>query len=55
MSLPVTLKPIISNLREITVGMSEEQKVNTYNENIKILLEQINILQYNIQEVNENG
>jgi len=55
MSLPVTLKDIIPNLREVTVDMPDEEKVAIYNENIKILLENMLALEYNIKEVNENG
>lgn len=55
MALPVTLKPIIPNLREISADMEKEEQASIYNENIKILLEIITALEYNIKEVNENG
>lgn len=55
MALPVTLKDITFNLREITPDMGEQEKIDIINENVKITLEIFKILQDNIKEVNENG
>ena len=43
MALPVTLRELIPNLREVTEDMSKEEMTSSYNENIKILLESFKV------------
>lgn len=52
--MSVTLKNISLGFREINPEMTEEQKDDVYNENLKLLIENLRIIDYNINEVNDS-
>jgi len=39
------------NLKYIDSEMTDEEKVNIYNENLKLIIENLRIIDYNIREV----